>query len=141
MSMTFSRSISAATLAYAGYCFAQPEHLPRAMGWRGERVETGKKIAYVLGARDAAIGLVGVLGDAQQVRRAMQVRILFDVVDSAVLAPAGAGTTEKVKIAGVALGYGAVNLAALTADSRRARQLSQLALLTTGPAAVQRLLS
>ena len=137
MSMIFSRTLSAATAAYAGYCFAEPAHLPQALGWKADRTETGKRIAYALGVRDAAISSVGVFGDPHQVRRAMQARMFFDVFDAAVLAPQGADRAAQLKVGGTALAYGVLNLAALTADSRRVRKASQLLALTT-PAGVAR---
>ena len=141
MSMIFSRGMSALTATYAGYCFAEPAHLPKALGWEADQVEKGKRLAYALGVRDAVISAFGIFGDEHQVRRAMQARLLCDVVDSVVIAPQGAGTKEKAKVAVTALGYGAINLAALTADSRRVQKASRLALLGPGPYLVQQLRS
>ncbi len=67
----------------------------------------------------------------------MQTRMFFDVFDAAVLAPQGASVTDKTKVAAVALTWGAINLAALTADSRRLRNASTVLLLTS-PAGVAR---
>ena len=140
MSMTFSRVVSTATAAYAGYCFVEPSHLPKGLGWGPDHTQTGERIAYVLGVRDAAISAVGIFGDEHQVRRAMQTRMFFDVFDASVLAPQAASGKDKAKVAAVALTWGAVNLAALTADSRRVRKASSLALLVANPASIPRAL-
>ncbi|MEO9323373.1 hypothetical protein ABFT23_07775 [Nocardioides sp. C4-1] len=123
MSYSLSRVMSTATAAYAGFCFAKPEHLGQAMG-AGKHEQSGYDLlAHVFGVRDLAVSAFGVLGRSERtVTTAMWIRICCDVGDGLVLAARADDDETRAKVLGTTLTWGALNLAALKLDQRRARQ-------------------
>lgn len=117
--------MSAGTAAYAGYCFARPEHLGQALGADKHQRPGYERLALVFGVRDAAISTFGVLGrSGKTVSTAMWIRIACDVGDAVVLAARAEDDQARAKVLGVALGWGTLNLLALTADKRRAAKVA-----------------
>lgn len=122
MSFALSRLMSTATAAYAGFCFAKPEHLGQAMG-AGKHEQAGYDLlAHVFGVRDLAISSFGVLGRSDRtVGTAMWIRIFCDVGDGLVLAARADDDQTRAKALGATLTWGVLNLTALKLDQRRAR--------------------
>lgn len=120
MSYVFSRVMSAATAAYGGFCLVRPEHLGEALGVTGDEQAGFDLLAEVFGVRDLAISSLGVLGRSDRtVRAAMWMRIACDLGDGIVLARR-LDEDARAKAIGAAWAWGALNLAALRLDSRRA---------------------
>lgn len=113
-----SRTMSAASAAYALYALARPSHLGRALGSTPEsKYDT---TARVFGVRDLATSAVALLAPSTAaVTGAMASRIAFDVGDCLVLrGPAGDAATRR-KLTGITLGWAALNAGSLLADRLR----------------------
>ena len=77
----------------------------------------------MFGVRDAAVSAFGVLGRSDRtVCTAMWIRIACDVGDGLVLAAKADDDQVRGKILGATLGWGALNLLALTAHRRRSKK-------------------
>ena len=125
MSYALSRLMSTATASYAGYCFAEPEHLGRALGASKDERAGYERLALVFGVRDAAISTFGILGRSEgTVRTAMWIRIFCDVGDGVVLAARAPDDATRAKVLGTTLTWGALNLLALSSDKRRAKKVA-----------------
>lgn len=125
MSYALSRLMSTATASYAGYCFAEPEHLGRALGASKGEQEGYDRLALVFGVRDAAISTFGILGRSEgTVRTVMWIRIFCDVGDGVVLAARAQDDATRAKVLGATLTWGTLNFLALTSDKRRARKVA-----------------
>ncbi len=118
MSRTLSRAMSAATAAYAGYCFVRPDHLGRALDVDRSSRPAFEQLALVFGVRDSAVSALGLLGREQTVTAAMVIRIACDVGDGLVLA--SRAPQIRTKVLGTTLGWATLNLLALAVDRRRA---------------------
>jgi hypothetical protein len=124
MSYALSRMTSTATAAYGAFCLARPEHLGQAVGADGGDEQAGYDLlAQVFGVRDLAISTFGVLGRSDRtVRTAMWIRIACDVGDGVVLALRADDEQTRAKVLGATLGWGTLNLIAVSLDKRRARR-------------------
>lgn len=125
MSYALSRLMSTATASYAGYCFANPEHLGQALGAGKDEQAGYDRLAEVFGVRDLAISAFGVLGRSDRtVRTAMWIRIFCDVGDGIVLAARADDDQTRTKILATTMGWGTLNFLALHVDKRRARRVA-----------------
>lgn len=125
-SYPLSRLMSASTLAYAGYALARPRHLGEFMTAAEPRQAEYDLLAQTYGARDLAVGTLGLLGRSDRtITAAMLARIAFDVSDGLLLAARAEDDDTKAKVLGITWGYAALGAAALLADRRRARKLSR----------------
>ncbi|WP_137292297.1 hypothetical protein [Nocardioides dongxiaopingii] len=123
MSYALSRLMSTATASYAGFCFVRPEHLGVALEADKDEQAGYDLLAEVFGVRDLAISTFGILGRSERtVRTAMWIRILCDVGDGVVLAARADDDAVRTKVLATTLSWGALNLAALQIDKRRARR-------------------
>lgn len=120
MTMTASKVVSAATAAYGVFALVKPSHLPDALQVSGPTREGYVALARVYGGRDIAISTAALLGDDAVTTAAMKLRLAMDVTDCVTLLLRTSDSGLRAKIAGVTLGWGALNLAALVADRRRA---------------------
>ena len=109
----------AATAAYSAVLVARPDVLLRPMGLA--RTADSRTLTRLIGIRDTAIGLAMVLAPAGAARRAaVGARVASDWGDAAVLVGALRGRRTRGKVVGFATVWGALCLAALAADERRA---------------------
>lgn len=123
MTYPLSRLMSASTLTYAGYALAEPRHLGEFMTSAEPRQAEYDLLAQTYGARDLAVGTLGLLGRSERtVTAAMLARIAFDVSDGLLLASRAEDEETKAKVLGITWGYAALNAVALLADRRRARK-------------------
>lgn len=117
--------MSTATASYAGYCFANPQHLGEAMGADKHEQAGYDLLAEVFGVRDLAISSFGILGRSDRtVTTAMWIRIFCDVGDGVVLAVRAPSDEARAKALAATLTWGTLNLLALRADKRRARKIA-----------------
>jgi hypothetical protein len=122
MTYPLSRALSVATAAYGGYALAQPGHLWQALQSDRQHQEGLELLARTYGARDSAIGLLGLLGRSDKtVRAAMMLRIAMDLADAAILSTSTDDDAIRRKVLGVTLGWAGLNALALAIDTRRAR--------------------
>jgi hypothetical protein len=118
MSYPLSRLMSAATVSYGVYALAEPRHLGRFMTDNQPEQATYDLLARTYGARDLAIGALGLLGRSDRtVATAMKARIAFDLAD-ALLLSTKATDENRSKLLGITCGYAAVNAVALMIDRR-----------------------
>ena len=123
MTYPLSRLMSASTLTYAGYALAQPRHLGAFMTSAEPQQAEYDLLAQTYGARDLAVGTLGLLGRSERtVTAAMLARIAFDLSDGLLLATRAEDDETKAKVLGVTWGYAALNTVALLADRRRAQK-------------------
>jgi hypothetical protein len=123
MTYTWSRLMSASTLTYAGYALARPRHLGAFMTSSEPQQAEYDLLAQTYGARDLAVGTLGLLGRSERtVTAAMLARIAFDLSDGLLLATRAKDDETKAKVLGVTWGYAALNTVALLADRRRAKK-------------------
>jgi hypothetical protein len=123
MTYTWSRLMSAGTLTYAGYALTRPRHLGAFMTSAKPRQAEYDLLAQTYGARDLAVGTLGLLGRSERtVTAAMLARIAFDVSDGLLLAGRAEDDETRAKVLGVTFGYAALNTVALLTDRRRARK-------------------
>lgn len=114
-----SRVMSAATAAYGVYALVKPSHLADAMqAGAGER-SGYDTLARTYGVRDLTISLLGAFGPARAVEWAMRARIAGDLADCATLLAKADDGKVRGKVAGVTLGWAALNLAAYRWDRSR----------------------
>lgn len=119
--------MSASTLSYAGYALAEPRHLGRFLTSAEPQQADYDLLAQTYGARDLAVGLLGLLGRSERtVTAAMLARIAFDLSDGVLLAARAEDDETKAKVLGVTWGYAALNTVALLADRRRAKKNGKL---------------
>jgi hypothetical protein len=127
MSYRLSRLMSAATAGYAGYCFAEPGHLGKALDVDRSERSAYEQLARVFGVRDAAVSAFGLFGRSERtVRTAMRIRILCDVGDGIVLAARADDDQVRAKVLGATLGWASLNFLALRLDVRRSEKSSKL---------------
>jgi hypothetical protein len=127
MTYTFSRLMSASTLAYAGYALTTPRHLGEFMTSAEPQQAEYDLLAQTYGARDLAVGTLGLLGRSERtVTAAMLARIAFDVSDGLLLASRADDDETRAKVIGITWGYAALNTLALLADRRRAKKKGKL---------------
>ena len=111
-----TRLVAAATVAYAGYALAQPEHLHTALPGDVTPQES-RRLAHTYAGRDLPIGLLGLLGPGALVPVAVGLRVAADLTDAATLGSSTTGS-NRAKVLAVTLGYAALNLVAFKADRR-----------------------
>lgn len=119
----FTTAANLGTLAYAAFCLGNPDHLPKGAG--REPNDGWRTVAYVFAARDSVLSGLTLALPARHLPLLVGLRIAADAGDSAICAKQAA-PGSKLKAAGVAAGWGALNAAAYTAD-RRVRGLASLA--------------
>lgn len=114
-----SRGISLATGAYAVFAGVRPSHLANVVQADAANAATYARLARTYAARDIGISALGAFGPAPAVPVSIALRILNDVGDAWAL---GGGQEPQVrrKVTAVALGWAALNTAALLIDRRRA---------------------
>ena len=121
--MTWSRWISAATMAYGGYAVAEPRHLGRFMTANEPEQGGYDNLALTYGARDLTIGSLALLGRSERtVTAAMLLRIASDVTDGLILSSRAEDDETRQKVLGVTLGWAALNAVALLRDRRHAKR-------------------
>ncbi len=119
--------MSASTLAYAGYALTTPRHLGEFMTSAEPQQAEYDLLAQTYGARDLAVGTLGLLGRSERtVTAAMLARIAFDVSDGLLLASRADDDETRAKVIGITWGYAALNTLALLADRRRAKKKGKL---------------
>lgn len=119
--------MSASTLTYAGYALTKPRHLGEFMTSAEPQQAEYDLLAQTYGARDLAVGTLGLLGRSERtVTAAMLARIAFDVSDGLLLASRAHDDETKAKVIGITWGYAALNTLALLADRRRAKKKGKL---------------
>lgn len=121
MSYSLSRLMSASTLIYSGYALARPRHLGEFMTSAEPRQAEYDLLAQTYGARDLAVGTLGLLGRSDRtVTAAMLARIAFDVSDGVLLALRAEDDETRTKVLAVTWGFAALSTVALIVDRRRA---------------------
>jgi hypothetical protein len=122
MSMTWSRLMSAATLGYGGYALAEPRHLGRYLTSNEPEQATYDVLATTYGARDTAIGALGLVGSEGVVTGAMLARIAFDVADGLILSQHAEDDETRQRVLAITLGWATLNTLALLRDRRVAHK-------------------
>jgi hypothetical protein len=126
MSYPLSRLMSAATVSYGAYALAEPPHLGRFMTDNEPQQAEYDLLAQTYGARDLAVGALGMFGRSERtVSAAMLARIAFDVSDGLLLSAKADDEETRNQVLGVTFGYAALNALALLADRRRARRAAR----------------
>ncbi|HEX5985305.1 MAG TPA: hypothetical protein VFY86_02215 [Nocardioides sp.] len=119
MSMTWSRLMSAATLGYGGYALAEPRHLGRYLTSNEPEQATFDVLATTYGARDTAIGALGLFGRSEGVvTGAMLARIAFDVADGLILSQHAEDDETRQRVLAITFGWATLNTLALLRDRR-----------------------
>ena len=127
MSYSLSRLMSAATVSYGAYALAEPRHLGRFMTDKKSQQGAYDLLAQTYGARDLAIGTLGMFGRSERtVTTAMLARIAFDVSDGLLLSARAEDEETRTQVLGITFGYAALNALALLADRRRARRAARV---------------
>jgi hypothetical protein len=122
MTYAWSRAMSAATTTYGIYALAEPRHLGRFLRSKERQQQDFDLLAQTYGARDLAIGTLGMLGRSERtVTAAMLARIAFDVSDGLLLSRQTEDEETRTQILGITFGWAALNAAALVRDRRKAR--------------------
>jgi hypothetical protein len=117
----WSRLTSAATAAYGGYALARPGHLADALRAPASERTAHDRLARTYGVRDLATSALAFSGRPTLVRTAMALRIASDVGDCLVLTTTTDDPDVRRKVAGVTLGWAALNAMAWLADERGTR--------------------
>jgi hypothetical protein len=128
MSMTWSRLMSAATLGYGGYALAEPRHLGRYLTSNEPEQASYDVLATTYGARDVAIGALGLFGRSQGVvTGAMLARIAFDVADGLILSQHAEDDETRQRVLAITFGWATLNALALMRDRRAAKKQARKA--------------
>lgn len=114
--------MSAATLGYGGYALAEPRHLGRYLTSNEPEQATYDVLATTYGARDTAIGALGLVGSEGVVTGAMLARIAFDVADGLILSQHAEDDETRQRVLAITLGWATLNTLALLRDRRVARK-------------------
>jgi hypothetical protein len=114
----WSRLMSAATAAYGCYALARPGHLTDALQVPVTDRTGHDRLARTYGVRDLATSALAFSGRPELVRAAMALRIAGDLGDCAVLTSTTYDPDVRRKVAGVTLGWAALNALAWLADER-----------------------
>ena len=123
MSYPLSRLMSAATVSYGAYALTEPRHLGRFMTDNEPQQAEFDLLAQTYGARDLAVGALGLVGRSERtVTAAMLARIAFDVSDGLLLSAKAEDEETRNQVLGITFGYAALNALALLTDRRRARR-------------------
>ena len=117
----WSRLTSAATAVYGCYALARPGHLADALRAPASERTGHDRLARTYGVRDLATSALAFSGRPTLVRTAMALRIAGDVGDCLVLTRTTDDPDVRRKVAGVTLGWAAVNAVAWLADERGTR--------------------
>jgi hypothetical protein len=119
--MRYSKMLSTVTAGYAVYCAVRPRHLAEALEVPADRAPETDRLARTYTGRDLPLAAVALLSrDPRLVRAAMALRLTADLTDATVLGSTTTGAV-RTKVLAVTLGYGALHVAALLADSRAER--------------------
>ena len=117
--MIWSRLMSAATLGYGGYALAEPRHLGRYLTSNEPEQATFDVLATTYGARDTAIGALGLFGRSEGVvTGAMLARIAFDVADGLILSQHAEDDETRQRVLAITFGWATLNTLALLRDRR-----------------------
>ncbi|MFD1945321.1 hypothetical protein [Nocardioides aestuarii] len=114
----WSRLMSAGTAAYGAYALARPGHLADALEAPSSERAGHDRLARTYGVRDLATSALAFSGRPTLVRTAMALRIAGDLGDCAVLTSTTTDPDVRRKVAGVTLGWAALNALAWLADER-----------------------
>jgi hypothetical protein len=114
-SYRYSRLMSAATAAYAGFALARPGHLGRALQAPGEAHD---RLARTYGVRDLTTSALVFTGSDTLARAGMALRIAGDLGDCTVLGTSTDDPGVRRKVVAVTLGWAALNALAWLADER-----------------------
>ncbi|MFY0406641.1 hypothetical protein [Solicola sp. PLA-1-18] len=120
MTQTLSKTMSAATAAYAAFALAKPRHLGAAITDDARGQERYDLVATTFGFRDLAVSIAALRGTPSVTQAAMLVRIGLDLSDGAMLAASAPTSKARQKILAVTGTWAALNTAALLVDRRRA---------------------
>ncbi len=127
MSYSLSRLMSTATVSYGAYALSDPRHLGRFMTDNEPQQGAYDLLAQTYGARDLAVGALGMLGRSERtVTTAMLARIAFDVSDGLLLSAKAEDEEARNRVLGITFGYAALNTLALLVDRRRARRAARV---------------
>jgi hypothetical protein len=118
--------MSAATTSYGVYALVEPRHLGRALTNNPKQQADYDVLARTYGARDLAVGAVGMLGSERAVKAAMLIRIAADVSDGLILSAKAKDDDTRSLILGVTFGWATLNALALVVDRRRAKRRPKL---------------
>jgi hypothetical protein len=126
MSYPLSRLMSAATVSYGVFALTEPRHLGRFMTDNEPDQARYDLLAQTYGARDLAIGALGMFGRSDRtVSAAMLARIAFDVSDGLLLSAKAEDDETRTQLLAITFGYAGLNALALLADRRRARKAAR----------------
>ena len=127
MSYRLSRLMSAATVSYGVYALSEPRHLGRFMTGNEPEQAGYDLLARTYGARDLAVGTLGLFGRSERtVTAAMLARIAFDVSDGLLLSAKAEDEETRNQVLAITFGYAGLNALALLADRRRARRATRV---------------
>lgn len=110
----WSRLVAAASAGYGVFALVKPDHL--ATGLEAEDSTAWRTLAMVFGGREIAVGALALFGDSRVVSACMTARLSFDLSDCAILLAQLEDEGVRRKVAGVTLGWAAVNALAIAAD-------------------------
>lgn len=111
--------MSAATLGYGGYALAEPRHLGRYLTSNEPEQATFDVLATTYGARDTAIGALGLFGRSEGVvTGAMLALIAFDVADGLILSQHAEDDETRQRVLAITFGWATLNTLALLRDRR-----------------------
>ena len=111
--------MSAATLGYGGYALAEPRHLGRYLTSNEPEQATFDVLATTYGARDTAIGALGLFGRSEGVvTGAILARIAFDVADGLILSQHAEDDETRQRVLAITFGWATLNTLALLRDRR-----------------------
>lgn len=113
-----SRAMALATAAYAGYALARPGHLADAFRAAPEERTSLDRLARTYGVRDLTTSALVLSPVPALVRAGMALRIVSDLGDCAILTGSTADPAVRRKLAGITLGWAALNALAWVADER-----------------------
>lgn len=121
MTLSYSKTISAATAGYALFALAKPRHLGKALTKSPLKQPEYDLVAQLFGPRDLVVSALALLAPSPvSLERAMIARVVLDLSDAALLTPEGSTKAAKAKVLGATLTWASLNVAAIVAD-RKAR--------------------
>lgn len=112
-----SRTMQAATGAYAVYALVRPGHLGAGLG-EGPGHLGDRRLSRTFGVRDLCTTALGVFGPAAVVPAAVATRVAGDLGDALILGSTTTGRPRR-RVLTATLGWAALNTAAYALDRRR----------------------
>lgn len=122
MRYPLSRAASAATATYGVFALVMPSHLGKVLISDPRRQADLDALARVYGARDVAVGALGLLGRSERVvATSLTLCIVGDLADAVTLTARVSDARARGTVLALTLGWAAVNAGALVLDRRRGR--------------------